>query len=96
MGKSHPGGVHHGLFSARYQSPGLNNAPVAAAAAVVLAHGVDHFRFGGVGRLGQEGRRRHDLPRLAPAALRHLGLQPGLLHRVQLAAAVGLGGGQAL
>ncbi len=41
----------------------------------------------GVGRMRivrEERDRRHDLPRLAIAALRRVGFDPGLLHRVQL------------
>src|SRR4029077_17634582 len=60
------------------------DARVGAAAADVGHRRVDVL----VGRAAvprEEGDRGHDLPRLAVAALRHLVVDPGLLHRVQLA-----------
>src|ERR1044071_6716518 len=56
-----------------------------AAAADVGDRGVD-VRVRGLGLLLQQRRDRHDHPRLAVAALRHVVREPGLLHFVQLAA----------
>src|SRR5258706_2170970 len=56
-----------------------------AAATDIGDRGVD-VRVGGLGLLLEERRHRHDHSRLAVAALRHVVLDPGLLHLVQLAA----------
>src|SRR5262245_53456732 len=56
-----------------------------AAAADVGDRGVD-VRVRGLGLLLQERRDRHDHARLAIAALRHVVVEPGLLHLVQLSA----------
>src|SRR6266446_9954741 len=64
------------------------NALIGAAPADVGHHVVD-VPVGRFGLLPQEGRRGHDLPGLAVAALRHVELRPGLLH------GMGAGGRQA-
>src|SRR3954471_8326520 len=56
-----------------------------AAAADVGHRGVD-VRIGGIGLRVQQRRARHDHPRLAVAALRHVVREPGFLHLVQVAA----------
>src|SRR5262249_14867949 len=57
-------------------------ALIGAAAADVGHRRVDAL-IGGPGRLREQRRRRHDLPRLAVAALRHVDLGPRLLHRMR-------------
>src|SRR5882762_10165522 len=64
------------------------NALIGAAPADV-GHRVVDVPVGRFGLLPQEGRRGHDLARLAVAALRHVELRPGLLH------GMGAGGRQA-
>src|SRR6516164_11589166 len=58
---------------------------IGAAAADVADIGVD-VGIGGFGLLLEQRRHRHDHPALAIAALRHVVLEPGLLHLVQGAA----------
>src|SRR5690606_1606986 len=59
---------------------GLFDPEVGATAADVAVHGRFYFLFRG-GRIAfQKGGGRHDLSRLAIAALGHVHLQPGLLH----------------
>jgi hypothetical protein len=60
---------------------GQAHARVGAAPAEVGDGG--DVRFGGPGLGGEQRRRRHDLARLAIAALRHVLLDPGLLHGMQ-------------
>src|SRR2546421_1953671 len=61
------------------------NALVGAAAADV-AHRLVDLLIGRLGFFPQQRCRRHDLSRLAVAALRHVERRPGLLHRVRGAA----------
>src|SRR4249920_610725 len=58
---------------------------VGGAAAQVAVHAVDDLLVGRVGISGEQRGGLHDLSRLAVAALRHLLLDPGLLHRVHVA-----------
>src|SRR5690242_19723342 len=58
------------------------DALIGAAAADIGHRGVDVL-VGGLGRLGEQRRGRHDLPRLAITALRHVELGPRLLHRMR-------------
>src|SRR6266702_946370 len=60
------------------------NARVGSAAADIGHHGVDVL-VAGVAILAEKSDRRHDLPGLAVAALRHFVVDPRLLHRVQAA-----------
>src|SRR5271155_4199057 len=53
---------------------------IRAAATDVSGHGGVDVAVGWIGVGGEQGRRRHDLARLAIAALRHLQLDPGLLN----------------
>src|SRR5256885_7892148 len=62
------------------------DALVSSAAADIAAHEVVDVGVAGVGLLGKQGHRGHDLPGLAIAALRNILFDPGLLHRM---AAVG-------
>jgi hypothetical protein len=58
----------------------LADAHIGAAAADIAGHcGID-IGIVGIGRCGQERRCRHDLPRLAIAALNHFDIEPRLLH----------------
>ena len=59
------------------------DALIGAAAADVAGHGGVDLRVGRLRRLGEERRRRHDLARLAVAALRHLLGDPRLLQRMR-------------
>src|SRR5438477_3605152 len=61
------------------------DARIGSAAADVGHRRVDVL-VAGVAILCEQGDRRHDLPRLAVAALRHFVIDPRLLHRLQLAA----------
>src|SRR3954469_11879274 len=62
---------------------GAANALVGGAAAEIAAHRRIDVRVGGFAVLGQEADRRHDLPGLAIAALRHIELDPGVLNRLR-------------
>ena len=55
------------------------NAGIGPAAADVAGHCVVDVGIGGIGVAGEERRSRHDLARLAVAALNHLEVEPGLL-----------------
>ena len=69
---------------------GRADALVGAAAADVAGHrGVD-VGVGGLRLRGEQRRGRHDLAGLAVAALRHVELDPGLLHRMAAVRATGL------
>src|SRR3954469_1739913 len=79
--------LHRFLRAARRLRHGVDrlaDARVRAAAADVR-HGVVDVLVGRARVLAQQRDRRHHLAALAVAALRHLVLDPGLLHRVQLA-----------
>src|SRR5437016_9886457 len=56
---------------------------IRAAAADAVAHGLVDIRLRWIRRLGEQRRRRHDLPALAIAALGHVFLNPGLLDGVR-------------
>src|SRR5262245_41046326 len=58
----------------------LTNSRVGAAATEVAAHAGVDLRVAWLGRLGEQRRRRHDLPCLAVAALRHVHVLPRHLH----------------
>src|SRR5215204_4770888 len=62
---------------------GAANALVGGAAAEIAAHRRVDVRIGRFAILGQEADRRHDLPGLAIAALRHVELDPGVLNRLR-------------
>src|SRR5829696_9565289 len=62
---------------------GAANAVVGGAAAEIAAHRRVDVRIGRFAILGQEADRRHDLPGLAIAALRHVKLDPGVLNRLR-------------
>src|SRR5688500_11966901 len=75
------------LSSVMSRSPGSGangrvDALITAAAAEIAGHGFADFRIGRRGFLGEKGRRLHDLPGLAVAALRHAIVTPGNLHRM--------------
>src|SRR4051812_10639747 len=55
------------------------DARIGAAAADVAGHGVIDIGVARLGRCGEQGARRHDLARLAVAALRHVEREPRLL-----------------
>src|SRR5487761_2283484 len=55
---------------------------IAAAAADISRHGFAYLVVGGLWIVQKQGRRLHDLPGLAIAALRYICLAPGLLNRV--------------
>ena len=57
----------------------LANSRVGPAAADVAGHGVIDLGVGGLGGLGEQRSRRHDLSRLAIAALRNVDFDPGAL-----------------
>src|SRR5262245_22123025 len=59
---------------------GLADADVGAAAAYVAGHRRVYVGIVGVRVCSQQSRRRHDLSRLAVAALNDLVIEPGLLH----------------
>src|SRR5215469_7760548 len=61
---------------------GLADALVRAAAADVAAHDFIDIGIARLGLFRQQGRRRHDLPRLAIAALWNVQLRPRFLHSV--------------
>src|SRR3954468_14400022 len=61
---------------------GAANAVVGGAAAEIAAHRYVDVRIGRFAISGQEADRRHDLPGLAIAALRHVELDPGVLNRL--------------
>ena len=67
----------------------------AAAADVAAQRGVD-VGVGGLGLRGQQRRGRHDLARLAVAALHHVQLGPGPLHRMAAIGRQPLDGGDLL
>ena len=69
---------------------------IGPAAADVVAHGFVDIGVGGVGGLRQQRGRRHDLPRLAVAALRDVLLDPGLLDRVAAVGGEAFDGGDGL
>src|SRR5215212_7356505 len=62
---------------------GAANALVGGAAAEITAHRRINIRVGWIAALGQEADRRHDLPGLTIAALRHIELDPGVLNRLR-------------
>src|SRR5665213_4421031 len=64
---------------------GRADALVGSTATDVAAHGGVDVGVRRLGRRRQQGGGRHDLPRLAVAALRHVALDPGRLHRVRAA-----------
>ena len=68
---------------------------IGAAAADVIAHGLVDIGVGGVGRLGQQRRRGHDLAGLAIAALRNVLLDPRLLDWVAAVGRQAFDGGDA-
>src|SRR5262249_22008685 len=77
--------LRHGLHSPHFGGRAQNGAldpHVAHAAAEVAVHVRDQFSFGGIGVLGQQGGRLHDLPRLAVTALRNLLGDPRALERM--------------
>jgi hypothetical protein len=57
----------------------LANARICPAAADVAGHGVVNLGVSGLGGLGEQRSRRHDLSRLAIAALRDVDFDPGAL-----------------
>src|SRR5690606_21816927 len=61
---------------------GSTDARIGAAAADIAAHGLVDLLFGGCGAGLEQAYRRHDLPRLAIAALGDVLLDPGLLHHL--------------
>src|SRR5207302_4295739 len=63
---------------------GMNRSadPRISAAAADVGHRLVDVLVGRIGLLAQQRDRREDLPALAVAALRHLVLDPGLLHRM--------------
>src|SRR6185437_2769189 len=61
---------------------GADDAHIRAAAADMAVHRIDDLLPAGLGRLLEEGRRLHDLARLAVAALRDLLGDPRLLQRM--------------
>src|SRR6516162_7315266 len=68
------------LSLARGALDGFAYADIGAAAANIARHRRIDIAIVGMWILGEQGRRRHDLPRLAVAALNHFVVQPGLLH----------------
>src|SRR5438128_1345639 len=66
----------------RGQVHGAADRLVRSAAADVIAHGFVDIGVRGIGFLGKEGGRGHDLPRLAVSALRHVFLHPRSLYRM--------------
>src|SRR2546423_13407963 len=61
---------------------GFADALVGSAAADIAAHEIVEIGVAGVGFLGKQGYRGHDLPGLAVAALGNVFFDPGLLHRM--------------
>lgn len=57
-------------------------AGVGTAPAEIAVHSRFDLRIGGLGRIGKEGRGRHNLARLAITTLRHIVLEPCLLYRM--------------
>src|SRR5215469_3014529 len=58
----------------------LLDPDIGHAATEIAVHRLHDLRVGGIGVFAQEGCCLHDLPRLAPAALRHLLGDPGALY----------------
>src|SRR5216684_3663308 len=75
---------------------GLANALIRAAAADVAAHGIVDVGVGGLGLLGKESYRGHDLSGLAVTALWNVFFHPGLLHGVAAVGGKSLNGGDFL
>src|SRR4029453_16178438 len=70
-----------GLLSARRcLLDGFANAQIGSAAADVAGHGVVDFGIRRMWVAGEQGRGRHDLTRLAVAALNYLAVDPGVLN----------------
>src|SRR5206468_12689148 len=68
-------------FRLRRALDGFADPDIGAAATDVAGHLRVDIRIAGMRILGEKRRCRHDLSRLAVAALRHLAGEPGLLHR---------------
>lgn len=86
--------AHGSFLTHRDRSPpdGLPDARVGAAAADIAGHGLIDLGIAGIRVAGEQGHRRHDLTRLAIAALGHVHLQPDALDRVQIGAGQPLDG----
>jgi hypothetical protein len=62
-----------------------DDSGIGGTTAHVARHAVDDLLFGWMGVFRKQGRRLHDLARLAIATLRHLILDPSLLHGMRIA-----------
>src|SRR5262249_40673269 len=60
----------------------FSNSRIGSAAAQITAHGLIDVRIGGICLAREQRSGRHNLPRLAVAALRHIDFDPSPLHRM--------------
>ena len=79
---SPPRRFRSGSLILRRQMDGAADGLIGSAAANVVVHGFVDIGVGGLRGFGQQRGGRHDLPGLAIAALRHVFIGPGALHRM--------------